>query len=370
LSDADEPSWYLECPSDTDQKIWRVPLVRRPFRVGRRPGLELTLTSSSVSNDHAEILHEADAVRVRDLGSTNGTYLNREKVFGEAELREGDVVHFADVEFRLVRGRPSAEQGQATMALQSVSLPPRELENARKMGELLVDRRVTAFFQPIVTMRDGTCEGYEALGRGSIEGLPIEPVKLFQIAAPLELETRLSELFRSRAVEDAVHLAAVPLFLNTHPHELDDQDALVASLTTLREQSPKQLLVLEIHEGAIADPASIVKLRERLRELNIELAYDDFGAGQARLLELADVPPDYLKFDIRLVRGIDEAPRSRRLLLASIVALANEQQVKTIAEGIETPGEAAACLEVGFTHAQGFHYGVPGPLAAPESRLS
>ena len=343
-----------------------MPLVRRPFRVGRRPGLELTLTSSSVSNDHAEIVHGADLVSVRDLGSTNGTYLNREKVVGEATLTEGDVVHFADVEFRLVRGR-TVEQEEVTMALQSVSLPPRELQNARKMGEMLVDRRVTPFFQPIVTMGEATCQGYEALGRGDLEGLPVDPTKLFQIAAPLGLETRLSEVFRTRAVEDAVHLAAVPLFLNTHPNELEDEDGLMGSLAILRQQSPDQELVLEIHERAISNPAAIVKLRERLRELRIELAYDDFGSGQARLLELADVPPDYLKFDIRLVRGIDTAPRSRRLLLASIVALAAEQGVRTIAEGIETPGEAEVCVNVGFTHAQGFHYGRPEPLAA--SRL-
>lgn len=364
MSGDDEPSWYLECPSDTDQRVWRVPLVRRPFRVGRRPGVELTLTSSSVSNDHAEIEHDVDVVKVRDLGSTNGTYLNREKVVGEAELREGDVVHFADVEFRLVRGRSIVEPDEVTMALQSISLPPRELENARRMGEMLVDRRVTPFFQPIVAMADGVCQGYEALGRGALEGLPVEPVKLFQIAAPLELETRLSEVFRSRAVEEARRLGPVPLFLNTHPNELDDQEALASSLHALREQALDQHLVLEIHERSIANPAAIVRLKETLRELDIELAYDDFGAGQARLLELADVPPDYLKFDIRLVRGIDTAPRSRRLLLASIVALAAEQGVRTIAEGIETQGEAGVCLELGFTHAQGFHYGRPEPLAA------
>ncbi len=213
-------------------------------------------------------------------------------------------------------------------------------------------------------MADGLCQGYEALGRGALEELPIDPIQLFQIAAPLELETRLSEVFRIRAVEEAGRLAAVPLFLNTHPNELDDQEALLRSLAALRRQSPHQHLVLEVHERAIADPAAIVKLREGLRELGIELAYDDFGAGQARLLELADVPPDYLKFDIRLVRGIDAAPDSRRLLLASLVALAKEQGVRTVAEGIETAGEAVVCRQVGFTHAQGFHYGRPEPLAA------
>ena len=43
-------------------------------------------------------------------------------------------------------------------------------------------------------------------------------------------------------------------------------------------------------------------------ELQIGLAYDDFGAGQARLVELVDVPPDYLKFDMKLVQNLQSAP--------------------------------------------------------------
>ena len=54
------------------------------------------------------------------------------------------------------------------------------------------------------------------------------------------------------------------------------------------------------------------------------LAYDDFGAGQARLFELAEVPPHYLKFDRRFVNGIDDAPASRQRLVASLVAAARE----------------------------------------------
>ena len=89
------------------------------------------------------------------------------------------------------------------------------------------------------------------------------------------------------------------------------------------------------------------------------LAYDDFGAGQARLLELAEAPPHYLKFDRKFVTNIDQAPSSRRRLLASLVAAARELLVKTVAEGVETEAEAEVCSKLGFTHAQGYYFGRP-----------
>jgi len=96
--------------------------------------------------------------------------------------------------------------------------------------------------------------------------------------------------------------------------------------------------------------------------MNISLAYDDFGAGQARLLELAEAPPHYLKFDRSLVQSIDQAPGARRRLLASLVALARDQRVITLAEGIETTAEAEVCREIGFEVAQGYHFGPPKAL--------
>jgi EAL domain-containing protein (putative c-di-GMP-specific phosphodiesterase class I) len=84
------------------------------------------------------------------------------------------------------------------------------------------------------------------------------------------------------------------------------------------------------------------------------------------LFELAEVPPHYLKFDRRFVDGLHAAPVSRRRLVGSLVAAARELQVSTIAEGVERPEDAEACLRVGFSHAQGFHFGRPGPFGDVE----
>ena len=132
-------------------------------------------------------------------------------------------------------------------------------------------------------------------------------------------------------------------------------------MNELRRIAPDTELAIEVHESSIVDSAGIREFRSRLKQLDIALAYDDFGAGQARLLELADVPPEYLKFDSRFVRGIAEAPDSKLRVVRSLVTVARELGSKPIAEGIETESDARVCAELGFELAQGFYFHRPAP---------
>ena len=80
-------------------------------------------------------------------------------------------------------------------------------------------------------------------------------------------------------------------------------------------------------------------------------------AGQARLLELVEIPPDYLKFDMSLVRGIDRAPVTRVRMVRSLVTMVRSLDIACLAEGIETKAEYNTCKDLGFTHAQGYLLG-------------
>ena len=111
---------------------------------------------------------------------------------------------------------------------------------------------------------------------------------------------------------------------------------------------------------------------------DILLVYDDFGAGQARLLELADVPPDFLKFDRSLIQDIGGAPPARRRLLQSLAKLALDLGIDLIAEGVETEEEATVCRRMGFAYGQGYLFSHPqtsdqlsrGDGSVPPHRLS
>jgi EAL domain-containing protein (putative c-di-GMP-specific phosphodiesterase class I) len=219
-------------------------------------------------------------------------------------------------------------------------------------------------FQPIVLLSRGTVAAYEALGRGRHDQLPEGPLDLLKIAESIGKEAELSRLFRRKAVELTARRTDLPtIFLNTHKIELA-RPGLLESLEELREIAPQLDLALEIHESVLTRPAQIAELRSLLLERNIALAYDDFGAreDQRRLLELAEAPPHYLKFDRRLIADLDQAPGAKRRVLHSLLSLARDLLVKTVAEGIETPAEARACADLGFAYGQGFHYGRPRPI--------
>jgi EAL domain-containing protein (putative c-di-GMP-specific phosphodiesterase class I) len=336
-----------------------------PFRIGRQPGLELVLPSQLVSKTHAEIYEKEGRLRIRDLDSANGTFLNREAI-ADAPLKEGDILYLADFEFRLARlegelGGVEEDLG-GTLHGAVLSLPRHFVTGTSELKHLLARGEVTMVFQPIVCLPGGQVAAYEALGRGRHPSLPESPLELFKIAATIGAEAELSRLFRRRAVQLVRDLPEPPaLFLNTHPVELDKPE-LLESLEELRALAPQVDVVVEIHESTLARPDYIAGLRQRLSEINVGLAYDDFGSGQSRLLELAEAPPHYLKFDRRFITGIEKAPPSRRRFLGALVEACKELRVKTVAEGVETGGEAEACREVGFTHAQGYFFG--RPLAA------
>ncbi len=124
-----------------------------------------------------------------------------------------------------------------------------------------------------------------------------------------------------------------------------------------------QRLVMEVHEDCVADVTAMRRLRERLDTLGIGLAYDDFGVGQSRLAELAEVPPDFLKIDMKLIRGIDQAP-ARQDIVAALISICARFEVCVLAEGVETVPEAECCRRLGCKWAQGFLFGRPTPSSA------
>ena len=354
-------NWYLEESID-DADLRRVDIDTFPFRIGRVADLELRIRSASVSREHAELTMSGDRLLVRDLGSSNGTFVNRQRVDGVAPLRMGDVLHVGSVELRLRRDEAEDEELGVTQLFEG-ELSSRLPTGSREFYELLEERAVTGSLQPILEARGGAVYGHELLGRGDHVGLAVEPGALFEIAESLGLAAELSELLRDECLGRAAErVAAGELFVNTHPHEMLAEARLFDSLRELRRRHPETRLVLEVHEKAVVDSDAMVRIRALLDELDMKLAYDDFGAGQARFKELVRFPPDYIKFDVSLVSGLAEASDARRSLIDSFLELSSDLGIVTIAEGVENDADAAACAAAGFDLLQGFHFGSPVPL--------
>jgi len=353
--------WHLYgkvCDEDSPHQI----LVHQfPFQIGRRPDLNLTLSFPTISGLHAEIVSESGGIALRDLGSTNGTFINGVPLQETRLLRQGDLIQFANIAFRVGKQSTDCRKTVAQNVIQ-------EVLNLSHFEDLLDGFALTPYFQPLRRFADDALVGFEALARSSMPGMKT-PAEMFKAAAQLRMEADLSRILRRRSLEAGrVIGAGRQIFLNTHPTEMTDPRFL-ESLQTLRKDFPDQEITLEIHELAVSGLDEMKELRRELDRLNMRLAFDDFGSGQTRLLELIEVRPTYLKFDRSLLKNIHQTDSRHQETVAALVRITRQLDVIPIAEGIETAEEDEICRQLGFEIGQGFFYGRPAPPSSLTSKI-
>jgi EAL domain-containing protein (putative c-di-GMP-specific phosphodiesterase class I) len=109
-------------------------------------------------------------------------------------------------------------------------------------------------------------------------------------------------------------------------------------------------------------PTDTVTNLQAIRDLGIAILVDDFGTGFSSISLLRDLPVSGLKLDSRFVHDLTASDSVANALSAGLVGLASGLHLTTIAEGIENPLQEGVLRAQGWTHAQGYLYGRPGPL--------
>ena len=340
------------------------------FLVGRSPENHLVLNVGSISKVHARIEARPDGLCVHDLGSTNGTYVNGLRTAGEMELRERDIVRFGSVNFRVAVRGSRLQNTVDTSKFDPHWISP--LEEELLLERLIQDRAVDIHVQPVVALAPHATVGFEALARPRLEGLTRDAAELFALAARAERAGTVSALCRDLAVADqdcrmllADSLRASSndqafLFSNLHNDELDS-DELPLQVSSIRRELGNATLVLEISERSILDHSKVGRRLEPLRDAGAWIAFDDFGAGHDRLLQLASHPPEILKFDRQLIQSLRPENQKIRTLLRGLVETAKGLGCWAVAEGVETAEQAELCAEIGFDLVQGYYFGRPAP---------
>lgn len=364
--------WYLEGYFELGGSLQKQALSKFPQVLGRDPALDYTVQGPSISRRHAMIETNNDELFITDLGSRNGTYVNRHRIDNTTLIEHGDVLHLGETELRVIDANHTqfndkADAQSDETCIVSVNqlnqLSQHFPSGIQALETLIAERQILPVFQPIITADDlGRC-GFELLSRGENPSLPRSPIELYRLAESFSLEVILSELMRDVgiAVADRAQLSG-EILVNTHPTEMKDFDRLIKHLRKLRTEHPTLTLALEIHEQAITDIHILKELKIELTRLKMRLAFDDFGVGQSRLVEMVEAKPDLIKFDRVLIAELEKADESRLNLITHLCSLAKELSIETLAEGVGTEGEYLACAKIGFDYYQGFHFSYPHPV--------
>lgn len=236
----------------------------------------------------------------------------------------------------------------------------RDLERDEIVAMILDNNMLTYHFQPIVSARDGSIFAYEALMRILVP-MRMSPPELLESAERLNRLYDVEKLTLFNVVEIVASnpemFRGKKVFINSMPgHMLNAQDRneFISKVKTLQCAG----IVIEFTEGAELSDAELNDLKAFLRGNGMEIAIDDYGSGYSNVNNLLRYMPEYVKIDRMLLTGIDADPH-RQHFVKDIIEFTSTNDIKALAEGVETTKEMKTVIQLGADLIQGYYTAHP-----------
>ncbi len=228
------------------------------------------------------------------------------------------------------------------------------------------------YYQPKISLENEEIIGFEALLRwnnptyGMIQPdhfIPlaeqtgmIKPIGLWVLRTAC-LQIKQFQAYTKRQLSISVNLSII---------QLKDSSIAEKIATILRETgTPAHIVEVEITESvAFQDEPGILLRLQELKEVGLSIAIDDFGTGYSSFSRLKLFPFDTLKIDIEFVRAISSNAHKDRAIIKSIIQLAKNLELSTLAEGVENEQQLAFLKEQECDAIQGYLFYRPLPVAA------
>jgi len=239
-------------------------------------------------------------------------------------------------------------------------------------------REFNNWYQLIVNLKSGRIHGFEALVRWQHPSRPlVQPAEFIPIAEEtgviVELGRQvLQEACRQLKEWHILYPSEPPLAVSVN---LSRRHLLQPSLMkevreTLEEvEIHPSCLKLEITESLVmANPDQVKRMLQELKDLGVSIAMDDFGTGYSSLSHLHSLPIDTLKIDGSFVSQIEDNP-DKLEIVRTIILLAHNLRLQTIAEGIETIEQMRILRELGCEFGQGHFFSRPLDASAATELL-
>jgi EAL domain-containing protein (putative c-di-GMP-specific phosphodiesterase class I)/ActR/RegA family two-component response regulator len=245
------------------------------------------------------------------------------------------------------------------------AIPANKAYTAEQLREAIELGQMVVFYQPKVSVKDGTLFGLEAMVRWQHpqDGL-VSPDRFIGLA---EENGLIDQLTRAVLVQSIRQIGqwrnqgqVVKVSVNVsmdNLHALDFPE-MVSSILLENEVDPRQL-VLEITESRLMHNLNkVLDIVTRLRLKRIGLALDDFGTGHSSLAQLRDMPFDELKLDRSFVHDA-VGDTVRAAILHGTIQMARQLQMDWVAEGVEDRADWRYLRQIGGGYAQGYFVSKP-----------
>lgn len=241
-----------------------------------------------------------------------------------------------------------------------------QLQDQRRLEfhQILADKDINYFFQPIFESKKGEVFAYEALMRVNLPSLR-SPDIVMSLAREencmhdIEYLTmfRSSECYDTLLKKNAVAPNAL-LFINSIANECmtEQEESLYRELYGHLQSR----VVIEITEAEHMD-MELIRRKSRVKGFSGMFALDDYGSGYNSEVSLLELKPKFVKVDISIVRDVDK-DANKQQIISNIVNYGHKRDMMILAEGLETPEELKKVLELGVDLLQGYFLARPGEV--------
>jgi EAL domain-containing protein (putative c-di-GMP-specific phosphodiesterase class I) len=239
------------------------------------------------------------------------------------------------------------------------------LEWREKTKQIVKNKAIVPYYQPIYNIKTGKIEKYEVLARALLDDQIISPFFFINHAEELGLINEITkmiilssfEYFENKSDEFA-------LSINLSEKDLNNYDFIEFIKDALKRFNIKpERITLEILENItfIEENEQIIKKIQELQEIGFKLAIDDFGSDNSNFSRLLNINIDYIKFDAVFIKNISKNERNK-IIVKSMVSMAKVLNIKTIAEFVESEEILDIVKECGIDYAQGYFIGKPNSV--------
>lgn len=233
--------------------------------------------------------------------------------------------------------------------------------------DVLDARRLETWYQPIIHVATREVWGYECLIRGRTHyGAPVSPAALIEWARRNHVVYLLDSACREANVRNAGQAgigAQQCICINFLPASIYSPETCLKRCAEAVAQSglkPEQVVFEVVETDQVSDRDHLKRIVDYCRAQRFRIAIDDVHSGYAGLALVAQLEPDVIKIDRRVI-GLAESAHGMRNVCRSLVRLGKDHGKLVLAEGIETSTQLAMMASLGVDLAQGYYIGRPSP---------
>jgi diguanylate cyclase (GGDEF)-like protein/PAS domain S-box-containing protein len=346
--------------------------------VSRLGGDEFAILLPCCDRGTAWAMAEAALAKLRQPFAVAGRIIDTRATFGIVlftDRSQDAAALLQDADLALYEGKGRGRNQIVCFEPKMRAAMERRITQLVEVREGAAKGQFRPFYQPIVSLSDGSLKGVEALMRWQHpeHGL-LTPASFLSAYQDVELATQLGEHLLQHIIADYRHwkdAGSAPPYV-----------AINVSIGIARVPDFAERLLAKLREGGVPPDRFVVELTETLlfgkdshiieatvralRAAGVRIALDDFGTGYASLTHLQQYPIDIIKIDQSFIRAIGTDPGSQAIT-AAVLELGRQLGKAVVAEGVETEEHAGILRAAGCSLAQGFHFARPMP---PEALLA